>query len=150
MPRATRTSSPRSNDADSGEASDRPVQFLFFSRLDRSGLLSHARSATRRSGFRHGRPGQRARRTGTLASVGSTSITSAGDTESRCAPSGAHAPSIRTIHIVPFLRFVLPTLGPFFTGAKLPSMKHSEVDRSMRLRIDPGVHPMEYLSTGPT
>lgn len=91
----------------------------------RSGSLSYALWATKRSGRFLGLPGPFL---GTLicSSVCPTSFTSAGDAEARELPKGIPEPSATTIHFVPLPFLVLPTQGPpFFAGAKLPSIKAS-------------------------
>ena len=57
--------------------------------------------AIRRSGRLRGRPALPVRPTATVSSVFSSSVTSAGQAESRYAPSGVPAPSTKTIHLVP-------------------------------------------------
>jgi hypothetical protein len=65
-----------------------------------------------------GRPGVCARGTAMVASVRSRSVTSCGDAESRCAPSGVPAPSTTTIHLVPLPRLVFPTAAPPFSPGR--------------------------------
>ena len=79
----------------------------------RKGSESYARSVIRRLGLRLGAPGPH-RGTAMFSSVFSTSLTSAGDAESRWFPKGIPLPSTTTIHFVPLPRLVFPTYWPLF------------------------------------